>query len=178
MQEFSGDIDIVVSSFHIYKERNDDKLSFGPVWDYDLAFDNDERLIPTKEKDMFCYNYGTSAGSLRHFLTKIIGTKDIMKSINSTWVTLQENNLKFTDLKNFIDNETEKLKDSANLNYLRWYGRSIGYGIRHFQNNVQVLINYIQNRFDNLTYLINNYNYVPKLKINIGILFIFLLFLV
>ena len=179
MQEFCGDIDTVISSFHIYKERNDDKLYFGPVWDYDLALDNDVRLFPTKEKDMFCYKYGSSAGTLSEFLTMILGMKDIMKSINLTWIELQEDKLKFTDLKNFLDNEILYLQESANLNYLRWYGKTIGYGITHFKNNVQVVINYLQDRFDNLTYLINNYNYTTKLReINVGILFIFLIFLI
>ena len=176
MQEFCGDIDIVISSFHIFKERDDDKLYFGPVWDYDLAFDNDARLNPTKGKKNFCYKYGESAGSLRDFLNMILGMKDIMKSINSTWIELQEDKLKFIDLKNFINNEIEYLQESANLNYLRWYGKTIGYGIRHFKNNVQVVVNYLQNRFDNLTYLINNYNYDTNFrKINFGILFMILI---
>ena len=179
MQEFCGDIDTVISSFHVYKERNDDKLYFGPVWDYDLAFDNDERLIPTKEKDMFCYNYGASAGSLRHFITKIIGTKNIMNSIYTTWIALQEDNLNFANLKNFIDNETEKLMESANLNNLRWYGSEIGNGTNDYKNSVQVIIDYIEARFDSLTFLIKNYDSAPELKkINIGILFIFLILLV
>ena len=178
MQEFCGDVDIVISSFHIYKERNDDKLYFGPVWDYDLAFDNDARLFPTKEKDVFCYNFGSSAGSLRYFLTKIIGNMNIMKGINSTWYELQKDKLKLTELKTYIDEETEKIKESANLNTLRWYESQIGNGINDYKRNVQVVINYLETRFDNLTYLIKNYNYDTKLrKINIGILFIFFIFL-
>ena len=106
----------------------------------------------------------------------ILGMKDIMKSINSTWIELQEDKLKFTDLKNFINNEIVYLQESANLNYLRWYGKTIGYGVTHFKNNVQVVVNYLQNRFDNLTYLINNYNYDTNFrKINFGILFMILI---
>lgn len=44
MQEFCGDIDFVLSSFHCTKRRNDDKLYFGPVWDYDLSFDNEPNV--------------------------------------------------------------------------------------------------------------------------------------
>ena len=177
MQEFCGDVDIVISSFNVYKERNDDKLYFGPVWDYDLAFDNDARLFPTKEKDEFCYHFGSSAGSLRDFITKIIDTENIMMSINSTWFELQDK-LKIADLKTFIDKETKKIEESANLNMLRWYGSQIGNGINDYKRNVQVVVNYIESIFDHLTYLIQNYNYATKLrKINLAILILFLIFL-
>ena len=179
MQEFCGDVDSVISSFHIYKERNDDKLHFGPVWDYDLAFDNDGRLFPTKDKDIFCYNFGSSAGSLRNFITKIINTKNIMKNINSTWIKLQEDKMKLNELKKYVEDETEILMESANLNNLRWYESKVGNGINDYKNSVKIINNYLENRFDNLTYLINNYNYDAKIRnINFGILFICLLFLV
>ena len=35
------------------KERSDDKLHFGPVWDFDIAFDNDNRIYPVLEKKDF-----------------------------------------------------------------------------------------------------------------------------
>ena len=178
MQEFCGDVDIVISSFHIYKERNDDKLHFGPVWDYDLAFDNDARLFPTKNKNEFCYHFGSSAGSLRDFITKIIGTQNIMKNINSTWIELQKNKLKLAELKTYIDEETNKIKESANLNTLRWYGSQIGNGLNDYNGNVQIVINYLETRFEHLSYLINNYNYDSKIgKINFATLFLVLIFL-
>ena len=128
---------------------------------------------------MFCYNYGASAGSLRHFLTKILGTNNIMNSIYATWITLQEDNLALANLKNFINNETERLMESANFNNLRWYGSEIGNGTNDYKNSVQVIIDYIEARFDSLTFLIKNFDSAPRLKkINIGTLFIFLILLV
>ena len=32
------------SSFHCAKRKGIDKLFFGPVWDFDIAFDNDKTL--------------------------------------------------------------------------------------------------------------------------------------
>ena len=57
-EEFCGDIDASYSSFYITKKRNNDKFYFGPVWDFDLAFDNDNRLYPTNDKPNFVFNYG------------------------------------------------------------------------------------------------------------------------
>ena len=153
-------------------------MHFGPVWDYDLAFDNDARLFPTKDKNEFCYHFGSSAGSLRDFITKIIGTQNIMKNINSTWIELQKDKLKLAELKTYIDEEIEKIKDSANLNTLRWYGSLIGNGINDYKGNVQIVINYLETRFEHLSYLINNYNYDSKMgKINFATLFLVLIFL-
>ena len=72
VEEFSGDPDHVWSSFYFTKERNDDKFYFGPIWDFDLAFDNDERLIPTSSKTDFCFNYCDTAGTTREFIKAIL----------------------------------------------------------------------------------------------------------
>ena len=44
--EFCADIDSVWSSYYITKQRNDDKIHFGPAWDFDLSLDNDNNYIP------------------------------------------------------------------------------------------------------------------------------------
>ena len=49
-EEFGGDPDAVWSSCYFYKKRGDDKFYFGPIWDFDLGFDNDQRLTPTNDK--------------------------------------------------------------------------------------------------------------------------------
>ena len=85
MQEFCGDIDTVLSSFHLTKRRGDDKLYFGPVWDYDLSFDNDGRLNPTNQKPLFTFYYGDTAGTCRDFLRTILLTNNTMNYINQTW---------------------------------------------------------------------------------------------
>ena len=50
VEDFSANQDGIFNSFFIYKERGDDKVYFGPVWDFDLAFDNAQILYPTNEK--------------------------------------------------------------------------------------------------------------------------------
>ena len=75
VEEFCGDPDHVWSSFYFTKDRNDDRFYFGPVWDFDLAFDNDFRLIPTNNKTDFCFAYGASAGTANEFVRALIGNK-------------------------------------------------------------------------------------------------------
>ena len=167
VQEFCGDIDSMLSSFHCHKKKADDKLYFGPVWDYDLSFDNDDRLIPTNEKDKFALYYGASAGSTRDFFINLLKTKDVMKNIEKTWTELKAGDFNFDKLKAFIDEQKTLLEESANLNSLKWYGSKIGKGKDDFANSVNVVINYIEKRFDSLTNLIANFDFAGDiLKIN------------
>jgi len=144
MQEFCGDIDTVFSSFHITKRKNDNKTYFGPVWDYDRAFDNDNRLYPTNNKSNFTLYYGDSAGTCRTFIITLINTKNVMKNINQTWFEIREEGLDIETLKDFIEEKVELLLESANLNMLKWY----------YLKNVKIVINYLEKRFDSLTNLI------------------------
>jgi hypothetical protein len=157
MQEFCADIDIVLSSFYLTKRKGDDKLYFGPVWDYDRAFDNDNRLIPTNQKSIFVLYYGDSSGTTRQFIINILETQNIMSNINKTWTILQENGLDSETLKSFIEVKKDLLYESGNLNNLRWYGSKIGNGKKDYFDYVDIVINYIEQRFDILSIIINNY---------------------
>ena len=66
------------------KRRGDDKLYFVPVWDYDLSFDNDGRLIPTNQKPLFTFYYCDTAGTYRDFLRIILLTNNTINYINQT----------------------------------------------------------------------------------------------
>ena len=89
IQEFCADVDTVLSSFHVTKRKGDNKLYFGPVWDYDRSFDNDDRLIPTNEKTQFAFNYGPIMGTLRDFIRTILVTNSSISYINKTWFELR-----------------------------------------------------------------------------------------
>ena len=176
MQEFCGDIDTTLSSFHLTKRRGDDKLYFGPVWDYDLSFDSDDRLIPTNQKPLFTFYYGASAGTCRHFLKTILLTNNSMSYINQTWNELKQSELTFDKLNSYITKESNKILDSAKLNYYRWFNSKIENVEKEYKSNVAIVTNYVKQRFDRLTYLINTYDFAARqLKINFSFLFIFTL---
>ena len=167
VEEFCGDPDNVFSSFYFTKERNDDKFYFGPVWDFDLAFDNDKRLNPTSEKPQFCLYYGDSAGTTREFIKALIGNKNVMKYIKDTWDKLCDTVLNETILQDFIDEKSEYIEESVKLNILKWDnyvaegngkgGRGGGFGRKgeSFEDAIGVLKEYVKNRFISLTGLIN-----------------------
>ena len=166
----------MLSSFHCHKKKGDQKLYFGPVWDYDLSFDNDARLIPTNKKTKFTLYYGATAGSTRDFFINLLKTGNIMDNIEKTWMELRANGLDFDNLKIFIDSQKELLKESANLNSLKRYGSKIGEGEKDFSDSVDVVINYVEKRFDSLTKLIKDFDFGGILKINYYILiFLFII---
>ena len=173
MQEFCGDIDTVLSSFHLTKRRGDNKLYFGPVWDYDLSFDG-----VMNKKPLFAFYYGASAGTCRDFLKTILLKNNTMSNINKTWNELKESVLNFTHLSKYITQETNKILVSAKLNYYKWFGSSIENAESEYKNNVSAVTDYVKQRFDILTYLINNYDFSDvELKINFRFLLILILFI-
>lgn len=57
--EMSGNTD-TYWSVYMYKDRGNDKMYTGPVWDFDLAFENDNRTYPVNNKTDYIYRSGGS----------------------------------------------------------------------------------------------------------------------
>lgn len=119
--ELSGNIDTYWSVF-MYKHRLNDTIYTGPVWDFDLAFNNDKRITPPNEMRDFVYrSSGSCAGNMRSFVDKIIintgSTKDQLLTI---WDEARHNGIDQDHLVAFVDSMEEKLLQSQELNFLRW----------------------------------------------------------
>ena len=81
IEDFSGNQDGIFNSFFIYKEREDEKLYFGPVWDFDLAFDNAMIMYPTNEKKNFAYKFALTNGKANEVLSLILSNDVILKKL-------------------------------------------------------------------------------------------------
>ena len=171
VEEFCGDPDAVWSSFYFYKKRNDDKFYFGPVWDFDLGFDNDQRLTPTNDKPQFAFTYGASAGTMMDFTKTLVGNKIVIQNIQKTWEKVCSTGLNENSLISFIEQIKEEIKESAELNYMKWdnyvkpknpwewdWGDMGGFGriSETFDAGVERLKEYVRKRFSSLSNLINN----------------------
>ena len=70
--ELSGNTD-TYWSVYMYKDRDNDQMYTGPVWDFDLAFDNDNRTYPVCGKSDYIYRSGGScAGKMKTFVDNIV----------------------------------------------------------------------------------------------------------
>ena len=119
IQELSANSD-AYWSVRMYKERNDDRFYFGPVWDFDIAFDNDGFVYPINNKKQFAFEYGHSRGGTPKFIEKILVNKNIIKKIKHLWKYVFENHLKDNYLITYIDELVKKINESQRLNFIRW----------------------------------------------------------
>lgn len=124
VNEVAGNTDCYWSTY-MTKRRGDDKIYTGPVWDFDLGFDNDNRTFPVTEKsgDGFLWDSGvaSAADGMRYFAQRILlkdpGTKaEILK----VWSEARENGLSADELTDLASTYAADLDDSQRLNFMRW----------------------------------------------------------
>ena len=151
-------------STYMYKERNDDKIYFGPVWDFDLAFDNNNRVYPTLEKKDFIYKYDISAGTMNTLATKILSNEKVIKRLKEIWLSFIESKVTKNKLISYINEIIDKINESQKLNFIRWdilntkiLLNPVARG--SFEAETDYLIYFIVQRFDILDEIVKNASY-------------------
>ena len=119
--ELSGNTDTYWSLF-MYKERDDDTMYTGPVWDFDLAFENDNRTYPVCNKRDYIYRSGGScAGTLRQLVDIfVLQNAESQRMLLDIWDRARHADLTEEHLVAFIDQMEEELEVSQKLNFMRW----------------------------------------------------------
>ena len=118
--EFSGNMD-TFHSVNIYKERNDDHLYFGPVWDFDLSMDNDDNAYPTCGNSNWLYVRGSGRACVNAFVTRILSDPYANEMLCQMWGEARKSKTYSKEsLFAYIDSLGEVLKESATLNFIRW----------------------------------------------------------
>lgn len=119
--ELSGNTDTYWSTY-MYKQRMDNKIYVGPVWDFDIAFENDQRTYPINSKTDYVYRSGGSCtGYMKEFVDNIVirhaGAKaEILKA----WAKARESSINEEHLVDYINKQEENLQESQTLNFMRW----------------------------------------------------------
>ena len=190
IQELSANCD-AYWSVKMYKERNDEHLYFGPIWDFDLAFDNDVFFYPINNYKKFIFDYAKTIGGIGKLIEKIVIDKDVIKKIKSLWKNVFENKLKDNYMIKHIDKLVKSINESQRLNFIRWnildkvitfcnpiisytYENEIIFLKEFIQNRIQWMNNYIlkDELFDK--YKSNNTEYIKHRYIMIYLLYIIL----
>lgn len=119
--ELSGNTD-TYWSVYMYKDRNDDLMYTGPVWDFDLAFENDTRTYPINNKSDYVYRSGGScAGNMKSFVDKIvINNAAARQQMVDIWDEARHAELTEEHLVDWIDQMEAELDQSQKLNFMRW----------------------------------------------------------
>lgn len=168
-QEIIGNADCIWS-VHMYKERGDDLIHAGPLWDSELAFDNDSRVYPTNNlRELVSLSgRGPIANGMLNFHKRIFNVDLRAKEERSRiWsIARNENDLNGESLCAYIDYWAEQMKNSADLNFMRWdvLGKHIFTNPRaekSFEEAVENLKAYISERIPRLDEK-NFLNYDPE----------------
>lgn len=144
----------------MYKERFDNKLYFGPLWDFDLSFGGDGRVYPLANLTNFVFKYSLSAGTMSQFVTQIFNNEKMLKTLKEAWKKVSESDIRDT-LFDFIDEQYELIEESSKLNYIRWdvlKRKRVG-GVPSkctYKGEIQYVKDFIIERFDQLDEMIKN----------------------
>ena len=102
------------------KKRNDEKIYFGPVWDFDLAFDNDSRVFSTLNKTNFLFKYDSSAGTMREFGVKLLNNEKLLQSVKDMWSEMTAEKVTKEKILKYVDEQVELINESQKLNFKRY----------------------------------------------------------
>ena len=141
VEEFSGNPDAFWSTY-FYKHRGDDRFYTGPVWDFNLAFDNDLRYYPMCWADVvdssgnrigeernpdWLYSWngngeGLCAGNMSSFVSLIIdGDPESVNSLKDMWPRLRSTGgFDINSLCDYVDQQVALIDESQKLNFTRW----------------------------------------------------------
>jgi hypothetical protein len=111
--ELTGNPDSFWSTF-IYKQRSIDKLFFGPLWDYDIAFNNDNRLGDAINKLM-----RQEAHAPRTWIEQLWKDDWFRLAVEQRWKELVASDIEQT-LINYIDETVTLLDRSQQQNFFQW----------------------------------------------------------
>ena len=152
--EVSANIDGFYSTY-FYKEKDDPRLFWGPLWDYDIAYNNDYRV----QNDM---HYQSSVNTLMADIA-YSGSK---AWVNRMWEDPWFQNAVYTRYKELmdsglvdymqtqVDSLSELLSQSQQLNYEKW-----GIG-RRMYHEVVLYSSYDQYISDLKTFITNHCDYL------------------
>ena len=149
--ELSGNTDTYWSTY-MYKHRGNDTLFVGPVWDFDIAFDNDYRTYPINNKNDYVYRSGGSVvGYMRTLTDKVITSSQGADQLLITWIQARWTGIDAGSLCAYIDQQAQNLQQSQRLNFLRWPILNSNVHMNptsrgSYQAEVDYLKKYIENR--------------------------------
>lgn len=112
VNEVVGNSDMFWSTY-LYKKKDDDKLYTGPVWDFDISFNNDERLGNAVNKLMY-----TDAHDPKLLINRMMQDPEFRKKIRSRWNELKTSVI--DKLPALADQLAAKLAISQAKNFNRW----------------------------------------------------------
>lgn len=163
--EITGNTDTYWSTY-VYKKRDNDLFYFGPVWDFDIAYDNDNRTYPINNNANWIFaSTGSSANGVRGLVNRLMSDTKFMDELKATYATYRNNGtISKESLVGVVDSYSAELNLSQSLNFKRWnilntivHQNPVARGT--YAKEVDNVRNYIMNR---ISWMDNKLSYVPN----------------
>lgn len=160
--ELSGNTD-TYWSVYMAKDRDSDQFFTGPVWDFDIAFDNDQRTYPVDHLNDFIYaTVGSVASeSVRNMVNVIIKKDEAARQrLLELWnIARSEQGIDETSLLAYVDQTVALLNESQKLNFFRWdilnqRVHENPQALGSYEKEVDVVKNFINKRVSKMDVLI------------------------
>ena len=119
--EFAGNTD-TYWSVYMYKKRNNDLFYTGPVWDFDLAYENDNRTYPINHLSDYIYRTnGSCATGMRNFVDRVLSDPAMALELSTEWSRARIwGGLQVDTLWAVVDAYAAEMEASQQLNFKRW----------------------------------------------------------
>lgn len=163
--EISGNTDTYWSTY-MYKRRSNPVVYTGPVWDFDIAFDNDNRTYPLNNIPGFLSQSSRSsaADNMKDFMNRIINRDAKTKpQLRAIWQQAQDQSgLTAASINEYIDSRAALIDESQKLNFMRWnilgeYVHMNPVALNSYRAEVDRVKSYVTQRFDHLWKIIEKY---------------------
>lgn len=120
IEELAGNPD-ALWSIHMVKPRGDDRLYVASVWDFDIAFDNDNRWL-VKDDGTFRFRRCSEARGMKQLMERVLFSDPFTRGDTKRIWSIARNDHGITaeSLKQFVDDTALKLEQSQRLNFMRW----------------------------------------------------------
>ena len=119
ISEFNGNTDMICQVF-LYKERADDHFYTGPVWDADLALENDITTYPANERMDWTYKV-RQTGHYSQLVSRILSDPSVFAQLQEIWAKLRKKGaFNPEDVAADVDSIRREIRASADLNFTRW----------------------------------------------------------
>ncbi|MFM8740748.1 MAG: CotH kinase family protein, partial [Cytophagales bacterium] len=121
INELCRNVDAYRLSTYLQKER-DSKLAMGPVWDMDIAFDNDDR-VPLNN---WVINYNTYVSSdawmMPFWWPRLLEDPLFKTAIKQRWAAVRSNQYSNSNLVEWVNSTAAYLKSNGAVqrNYAKW----------------------------------------------------------
>ena len=167
--EYSGNTD-TYWSVYMSKKYDAEKFIIGPVWDFDIAFENDNRTYQINTRAQSSNEWlslspqSSAAGNAKDFVRKILSDNDVRLRMSQIYAYYRDRNAINKDiLLGVVDSCATHIRTSQDLNFKRWpilntyvHQNPAVYG--SFDGEINNVKNYIRGRID---WMDQKLGYVP-----------------